>query len=565
MQRRTGKGMAHITPPLGQFASMTGSSEKSARLINRRSFGVTNRIWAILLLFVFIVSFTRYVLPSAPGGAGARLGAYPASTLKSKNYLNKTAGLTETNPFGFCPVFGPGDDLGKKYGSVVLGKTRSHLGSSGRVQRVLHKALLGQPVTISVLGGSVSACHGAGDDPVATLCYPSRFFNWWNTVFPHPASELTNGAVRRTNSAYFGYCNAHHLPDYTDLIILEFAVSDDADRSTVETFELLVRSILLREDQPAVLILGHFSPQVQLTDGFGAADVWHNMVAQFYDVPHITTKAVMYPQFIASPNSIKKYFTDPVLANKAGHGILADVLIAYMQSQICTAWDIATGHSFESVPVATVAGAEPKGLFGGIGQRKGPPTPDKDLADVLGTEAKKAGPILPPYPQLSVPPSLISTLPESDRPFEEVRPFCASANDLINPLPPSLFYGSGWNAFHPDGNAGQSELLHYWYSTLPTSKLRIPINIGAGDVAVYYMKEPIGGDNEEASAIECWVDDNYGGAKVIESGGDVDSPTPALAIIDHFVAKGSHFVECALLGEEGQGVPAFKILGIFAT
>ena len=238
----------------------------------------------------------------------------------------------------------------------------------------------------------------------------------------------------------------------------------------------------------------------------------------------------MYPQYIASPKSIMKYFTDPILPNTAGHGVVAEVLIAYMQSQICTAWDIATGHSYESVPLATQAASEPKGLFGGVGQRKGPPTPDQDqdvLADVLGTEARKAGPILPPYPQLSVPPSLIGSRPETGRAFEEIRPFCASANDLINPLPPSLFYGSGWNAWHPDGNTGQSELLHYWYSTLPTSRLRIPITVGAGDIAVYYMKEPIGGDNEEGSAVECWVDDNYGGARVIESGGDVGEPTPA--------------------------------------
>ena len=73
---------------------------------------------------------------------------------------------------------------------------------------------------------AVSACHGAGDDPISPYCYPSRFFQWWNSVFPHPASELTNGAVRRTNSAYFGFCNAHHLPDYTDLVILEFDVDD---------------------------------------------------------------------------------------------------------------------------------------------------------------------------------------------------------------------------------------------------------------------------------------------------------------------------------------------------
>lgn len=39
----------------------------------------------------------------------------------------------------------------------------------------------------------------------------------------------------------------------------------------------------------------------------------------------------------------------------------------------------------------------------------------------------------------------------------------------------------------------------------------------------------------------------------------------SLHIIDHFVSKGSHFVECHLLGEEGQAVPAFKIMGVFST
>ena len=74
---------------------------------------------------------------------------------------------------------------------------------------------------------AVSACHGAGDDPISPTCYPSRFFQWWNTVFPHPATELTNGALRRTNSGYFGYCNSHHLPDQTDLVIIELDTEDE--------------------------------------------------------------------------------------------------------------------------------------------------------------------------------------------------------------------------------------------------------------------------------------------------------------------------------------------------
>ena len=74
---------------------------------------------------------------------------------------------------------------------------------------------------------AVSACHGAGDDPISPTCYPSCFFQWWNTVFPHPATELTNGALRRTNSGYFGYCNSHHFPDQTGWVIIELDTEDE--------------------------------------------------------------------------------------------------------------------------------------------------------------------------------------------------------------------------------------------------------------------------------------------------------------------------------------------------
>jgi len=155
------------------------------------------------------------------------------------------------------------------------------------------------------LGATVSACHGAGTDPLSPNCYPSKFFHWWNTVFPHPASELTNGAMRRTNSDYYSFCSSHHIPDVTDLIIIELDTDDDEYvsihrfytlqsyqdthrySSSLDHFELLVRSILMRQDHPAVLILGHFSPQAQREHGFAGQDHWHNVVAQFYDTPHI--------------------------------------------------------------------------------------------------------------------------------------------------------------------------------------------------------------------------------------------------------------------------------------
>jgi hypothetical protein len=286
---------------------------------------------------------------------------------------------------------------------------------------------------------------------------------------------------------------------------------------------------------------------VHETSGFAGPDHWHNVVAQFYDVPHVryvsyviiskvlshtpSVKAALYSDYMNDPSSISKYYADPVLANPAGHEVLSDMLISYFQSQICTAWSVATGQSFDSIPThaSDAAIADARGIFGGMGQRKGVP-PEEGDSD-LDADGNRKLPVRNAaqgmHPQLRVPAGRINTRPNSARAFEEIAPFCVSANDLINPLPPSLFYGSGWLAYHPPvGSLPLQTTAHYWYSTLATSKLRIPLQLGAGDVGIYYLKEPISSIGE-GSAVECWVDDNYNGAKVIENAADVGESTPA--------------------------------------
>ncbi|RDX45830.1 hypothetical protein OH76DRAFT_1407614 [Lentinus brumalis] len=580
MQRRVGKGLAHISIP-STPAHMSSDPEKASRL-QQKSLGVTNRIWLILLAFVALILFTRSILPSETSNSRHRL---LHTDLKPKNYLNLT---DHANPFPFCPALGPGDELAQKYDPFILSTTRFHLGSGARVQRVINKALSGLPVTISVIGGSVSACHGAGDDPLSPSCWPARFFNWWNGVFPHPATELTNGAMRRTSASYFGFCNAHHIPDITDMVIVELDVDDANSDASMEDFELLIRSILIRPDAPAVLILGHFSPQVAQSKGFAGADHWHSLVAHFYDIPHVSIKPILYPRYIADPHSIEKYFVDPILANSAGHEVIADVLTSYFQTQVCMTWAAILGHSAEALPSPSSQvypdgqakqPTDARGLFGGVAQRKGAAgaaSPEDEQMNRAAAGALPAGVAngespgrtLSQDPRLRVPPVRINSRPADleDAPFQEVAPYCVSANDLVNPLPLSMFSGSGWAAYHPPpGSAELSSHAHYFYSSLPTSKMRVNIQASEGEVAVYYVKEPAS-EVGLGSAVECWVDDNYAGAVVIENAGQVGEPTPMLQIIDRRVAPGTHYVECQLLGEEDdRNVPPFKIIGIFAT
>ncbi|KZV75674.1 hypothetical protein PENSPDRAFT_571055 [Peniophora sp. CONT] len=578
MQRRTvikvpsSPLLAPPTPGI-PTSQITPGLDKPVSRLSARTFGLPNRIWLIVGLFGSLILFTRLVLPAHTSDASYYLRSHSSaytSSLKPHNYLN-ASGAHGENPFAFCPTFGEGDELSARYGALTVSQSWLHLGSGARIQKVLHKALLGQPVTISVLGGSVSACHGAGDDPIAAGCYPHRFFDWWNTIFPHPASELTNGALRKTNSEYFAFCAGHHLPDYTDLVIIELDTDDKADKQTIDHFELLVRSILLRPDSPAILVLGHFSPQTQEQNGFAGPDTWHSVVAQYYDIPHISTKSALYAPYINSPSAISQYYTDPILANSAGHGVLSDVLVAYIQSQVCTAWAAVTGGGAQ-LPVYYALGGGPeqeksptdaRKLFGGAGVR-GPEEDDENHAPAVKAPSALAAHFRVPSARLSARPADLS-----ERVYEEIAPHCASANDLVNPLPPSLFAGSGWIAHHPSGAAARGaadSASHYWVATMPQSKLRVPLQMGAGDVGIYYVREPAAVLGVEGgSRVACWVDDNVKGRVTFSNIGSALEPEPAVQMIDHWVARGPHYVECELLGEEGQTVPPFKIIGVFTT
>lgn len=229
---------------------------------------------------------------------------------------------------------------------------------------------------------------------------------------------------------------------------------------------------------------------------------------------------------------MREYYADPVLANPTGHALLADVLISYFQSQVCAGWASATGRGFEvpAFPAGTNKGGsavDAKGLFGGVGLRKGnPEEADSEKPPRVGLE-NDDGSLTSEYAPFRVPPARLNARPKDLARFREVRPFCVSANDLINPLPPSLFYGSGWYAYHPPKGASFTEggeSAHYWYSTLPTSTLRVPMKMGSGDVAIYYWREHDGPELE--SAIKCWVDDNVRGAVEISNQGG-GRPGPA--------------------------------------
>lgn len=361
-----------------------------------------------------------------------------------------------------------------------------------------------------------------------------------------------------------------------------------SDQNTLATTDLLIRSLLLRPDQPAVVMLGHFAPQMQGEHGFAGAEVWHTSVAQFYDVVHLSVKGFLYEEYMLNPQKVRQsYFLDPILANGKGHELLADTVIAYLESEICQVWDAAALEAdLAGIPMPNVGGGLPggilgdenigggngnggggKGLLGGIGLRHGSEPGLDNLEgntnnkDTSGESANNAVGIRSGRASYShIPPFRINDRPSSLAHFREIKPNCASANDLINPLPQSVFAGSGWQPVSP--RPDDEDERHYWYTETPGSLLKIPVRVGAGDIAVYYLK---GRQSEGWGTVLCWVDDNTGGAVELRGWWERDYGQPTVTHIDRGVSKGPHYVVCELQGQPGIDKGRFKIYGVFST
>lgn len=182
--------------------SVTGASRVDAQIFTCVTIGGGGA--RLVSLFLPCVSFPKtkhqHLLRNC-------LYAYDSLAIQGSAY--PPANFSQSPPFTFCPTFGSGDELANLYGPEAILKSRTHLGSVDRVRRVIKRAMAGLPITIGVLGGSVSSCHGLDatsahpfGNPIGPNCYPHRIFSWLNDVFPHPANELTNGACEFPHALY---------------------------------------------------------------------------------------------------------------------------------------------------------------------------------------------------------------------------------------------------------------------------------------------------------------------------------------------------------------------------
>lgn len=488
-----------------------------------------------------------------------------------------------------CGLTDEGERLCGVYSPEGLRRSRLVDGTGARMKRVLQKAREGHRVKVGVLGGSVSACHGVHPspsfpqgDPAGPGCYTSLVDQWFSDTFPNSKHEFMNGAIGGMDSSYYAFCGTHHIPADVDLIILEFDVNDQPDDIYQNFFEQLLRVLTEFKSEPAIVILGAWSPLVGNDLGYADPQMVHLPISHYYDIPYISMKRLVWNHYLRFPESVARSFyqRDILHPNARGHRILADLLIAYLETELCqlNRYGLPVIPSHQRTTSTTNPSSElvdiPFALDSPhMTDPARPPsgwetTFDEEPLQALLNESRHF--VLPATPY-SVPlVNMFTPLREVVDPFKpdpdsprhllglpQPKMFCADANDHDNPMVPTTH--DGWEPFVWNGEK------HFWVSSTVGARIRVEIKVNAGRVAVYYYRS----QNYHLGDAKCWVDDNEGGAVTLAGYWTKQYNVAVVAYIDEKVTPGDHYVTCEVARTSSHpddpDAHHFRIVAVMAT
>lgn len=230
-------------------------------------------------------------------------------------------------------------------------------GNRSRLAAAMKKAANGEPVTIGVIGGSITQGSLASNQ---ANCYAELFHQYWVEKFPNSEITFVNAGIGGTNS-YLGVHRADkQLLSYKpDAVIVEFSVNDTDKVMNKYSYDSLVRKILNNEGDPAVILL--FTTQ---EDGTSLQDV-HKEIGLAYDLPMLSYREVVYPEVAAGTLDWKSISPDNIHPNDAGHSLIGQLLSRYLDSVYddldnidtsSTAFDTAS-YTYDYYKNATMLGA----------------------------------------------------------------------------------------------------------------------------------------------------------------------------------------------------------------
>jgi lysophospholipase L1-like esterase len=201
-------------------------------------------------------------------------------------------------------------------------RSRLAIGDPLRLQRAFAKARRGEPITLGVIGGSIT-CGAIASSP--DRGYVATVLRWWRARFPRSETRLVNAGLSGTGSLLGTFRVQHDLlAAEPDVVIVEFAVNDAWVDGAA--YEGLLRQILASRNAPAAVLL------FMMYDTGGGDQEMQSKVGAHYRLPMVSVRDALWPEIASGRIRWHDYFVDNVHPNDAGHAFTARCVTALLET-----------------------------------------------------------------------------------------------------------------------------------------------------------------------------------------------------------------------------------------
>jgi hypothetical protein len=238
--------------------------------------------------------------------------------LSQVRYLSPTAPLPSELPP--APTY-------PELSTEIVDRSLVDAGDPARLYQVMARARRGEPITVAVIGGSIT---GGGNARSVEYRWANLVWEWWKTTFPQATINYVNAGVGGTGSLYGTLrLDRDLLQHYTpDVLVIEFAVNDPSGR--MEEMEGIVRRVMKLPNQPAVLQFFTMTNQGTNTQDEKTAIGLH------YGAPMASYRDALWPEVAAGRLAFSDITADYIHPNDRGHRYAADFVIALLEDAYAT-------------------------------------------------------------------------------------------------------------------------------------------------------------------------------------------------------------------------------------
>lgn len=220
--------------------------------------------------------------------------------------------------------------------SKIIEQSLIQTGNTDRFLRAVKKAQNGEAVTIAFIGGSIT--QGAGAVPSVTKCYAYQTYRAFADRYQNGGNiHYIRAGIGGTSSELGVIRYEKDVLEYgknkPDIVVVEFAVNDDADETEGDCYEGLLRKIWFSKEHPAVILLfSVFAFDWNLQERFIP-------MGKAYGLPMVSVKDAVTKQFFLTEKTgrvftKRQFFYDTYHPNNLGHTVMADCLSYFFDEAV---------------------------------------------------------------------------------------------------------------------------------------------------------------------------------------------------------------------------------------